>query len=131
MLEKRSKSRKNSIHYLNLMMVGLAGTGKTSFMRTFYETIAQEDILSLQESRPRLLKDAVQPTQEITRVSIQIRDGTALTLIDTPGFTTGFENQVNSLAKYIDLQFERTLVEVKKKRKKLKFYYYLTLPPKM
>jgi cell division control protein 11 len=104
------------------MMVGLSGTGKTSFMRTFYETIAQEDILSFQESRPMLLKDAVQPTQEITRISIQMRDGTALTLIDTPGFTTGFEHQVFSLAKYIDLQFERTLVEV---RKKLKFFFII------
>ncbi|KAI8885326.1 Septin-domain-containing protein [Backusella circina FSU 941] len=120
MLLRRSKSRRNTIHHLNLMVVGSEGTGKTSFIRTFYETLTKEDIISFQESTPMLLKNPVQPTQEITSISMQMRDGTALTLIDTPGFTTGFEHQVFSIAKYIDLQFEKTLIEESKVKRDTK-----------
>lgn len=117
-LSGNSRSRKDPVSYLNIMVVGSAGSGKTAFVRTFCETLTHDVIQgSYRESKSMVLNDPLQPTKELYTVSMHIQDHgrrTALTLIDTPGFTTGadVDHQVRYIAKYIDYQFERTLAEV-------------------
>lgn len=115
---KLSKSRKDTLSYLNVMVVGSVGSGKTAFVRTFCETLKHDVIQgSFKESKPMVLKDPLRPTDELYTVSMHIEENgrrTALTIIDTPGFTTGYavDHQLRYIAKYIDYQFERTLAEV-------------------
>lgn len=115
---KLSKSRKDTLSYLNVMVVGSIGSGKTAFVRTFCETLKHDVIQgSFKESKPMVLKDPLRPTDELYTVSMHIEENgqrTALTIIDTPGFTTGYavDHQLRYIAKYIDYQFERTLAEV-------------------
>jgi cell division control protein 11 len=64
-----------------------------------------------------VLNEPLRTTRELYTVSMHIQEQgqrTALTLIDTPGFTSGsaIEHQLKYISKYIDYQFERTLAEV-------------------
>lgn len=113
-----SRSRKDPVSYLNIMVVGSAGLGKTAFVRTFCETLKQDVIQgSYRESKFMVLNEPLRTTRELYTVSMHIQERgqrTALTLIDTPGFTSGsaIEHQLKYISKYIDYQFERTLAEV-------------------
>lgn len=117
---KSTRSRKDPVSYLNIMVVGSIGSGKTAFVRTFCETLKHDIIQgSYKESKPMVMKEPLQSTRELYKVSMHIEDNgqrTALTLIDTPGFTSGLaiDHQIRYIAKYIDYQFERTLAEVNK-----------------
>ncbi|KAG2203268.1 hypothetical protein INT47_000188 [Mucor saturninus] len=108
------------------MVVGSAGSGKTAFIRTFCETLTHDVIQgSYRESKSMVLNDPLQPTTELYTVSMHIQEQgqrTALTLIDTPGFTTGVavDHQLRYIAKYIDYQFERTLAEESKVKRDAK-----------
>ncbi|OAC99978.1 hypothetical protein MUCCIDRAFT_147618 [Mucor lusitanicus CBS 277.49] len=123
---KLSKSRKDTLSYLNVMVVGSIGSGKTAFVRTFCETLKHDVIQgSFKESKPMVLKDPLRPTDELYTVSMHIEENgqrTALTIIDTPGFTTGYavDHQLRYIAKYIDYQFERTLAEESKVKRDAK-----------
>jgi cell division control protein 11 len=115
---RSTRSRKDPVSYLNIMVVGTIGSGKTAFIRTFCETLKHDIIQgSYKESQPMVMNEPLQPTRELYTVSMHIEERgqrTAVTLIDTPGFTSGFsvDHQIRYIAKYIDYQFERTLAEV-------------------
>lgn len=117
-LSGSSRSRKDPVSYLNVMVVGSTGLGKTAFVRTFCETLKQDVIQgSYRESKFMVLNEPLRTTRELYTVSMHIQERgqrTALTLIDTPGFTSGsaIEHQLKYISKYIDYQFERTLAEV-------------------
>ncbi|KAI8639463.1 Septin-domain-containing protein [Parasitella parasitica] len=123
---KLSKSRKDTLSYLNVMVVGSVGSGKTAFVRTFCETLKHDVIQgTLKESKPMVLKDPLRSTDELYTVSMHIEENgqrTALTIIDTPGFTSGhaIDHQLRYIAKYIDYQFERTLAEESKVKRDAK-----------
>ncbi|CEP17675.1 hypothetical protein [Parasitella parasitica] len=123
---KLSKSRKDTLSYLNVMVVGSVGSGKTAFVRTFCETLKHDVIQgSFKESKPMVLKDPLRSTDELYTVSMHIEENgqrTALTIIDTPGFTSGHavDHQLRYIAKYIDYQFERTLAEESKVKRDAK-----------
>lgn len=115
---KLSKSRKDTLSYLNVMVVGSVGSGKTVFVRTFCGTLKHDVIQgSFKESKPMALKGSLRPTDELYTVSMHIEENgqiIALTIIDTPGFITEYavNHQLRYIAKYIDYQFEKTLAEV-------------------
>ena len=117
-LSGHARSRKDPISYLNIMVVGSVGSGKTAFVRTFCETLKSEIIPgSYKESQHMILDRPLQSTRELYTVSMHVEEEyqrTALTFIDTPGFTAGaaMDHQIRYIAKYIDYQFERTLAEV-------------------
>lgn len=117
-LSGNSRSRKDPVSYLNIMVVGATGLGKTAFIRTFCETLKNEVIQgSFRESKFMVLNEPLRATSELYTVSMQIQESgrrTAMTLIDTPGFTPGaaIDYQLKYISKYIDYQFERTLAEV-------------------
>ncbi|KAK4512549.1 ribosomal protein L36 [Mucor velutinosus] len=123
---KLSKSRRNTLSYLNVMVVGSVGSGKTVFVRTFCETLKHDVIQgSFQESKPMVLRDPLRLTDELYTVSMHIVENgqrTALTITDTPGFTTGYavDHQLRYIAKYIDYQFERTLAQESKVKRDAK-----------
>lgn len=118
-LNGQARSRKDPVSYLNIMMVGRSGTGKTSFVRTFCERMKPNIIHgTLRESKLMALEDTLRATEELYSISMHIEENgerTVLTMIDTPGFVHGFEidEQLHYLSKYIDHQYERTLVEVR------------------
>lgn len=124
------KSRKDNVSYLNIMVLGSAGSGKTAFVRTFCETL-KNDIIpgSYRESIGKVLQHPLKSTRELYTVSMHVEEDngqrTALTLIDTPGFTPGptVDQQIRYIAKYIDYQFERTLAEVRMHKRK-KIYHH-------
>ncbi|KAI9023755.1 Septin-domain-containing protein [Phycomyces nitens] len=117
------RSRKDPMSYLNVILVGPTSSGKTAFMRTLCERMKHNIIRgTFKESKPMVLKDPIRPTEELYSVSMHIEEHgqrTALTLVDTPGFTTGFsvDHQLRYIAKYIDHQFELTLAEETKIRR--------------
>ncbi|KAI8987011.1 Septin-domain-containing protein [Pilobolus umbonatus] len=127
-LSGRTRSRKDPVYYLNMMVVGQSGSGKTSFIRTFYETmkcLVIED--SFKESKSSVMKDLLQPTEELYTISMLTEeDGqrTALTIIDTPGFNSDYsvDHQVAYINKYIDYQFHRTLAEETKVKRDAKAF---------
>ncbi|ORY95822.1 Septin-domain-containing protein [Syncephalastrum racemosum] len=125
-LNGQARSRKEPISYLNVMLIGRSGTGKTSFLRTFYEQAKQSIIQgTLKTSKPSALSDTICATEELYSISMHIEENgerTVLTIIDTPGFVHGFaiDEQVHYLSKYIDHQYERTLVEETKLRRDAK-----------
>ncbi|GAA5797541.1 Septin-domain-containing protein [Helicostylum pulchrum] len=125
-LSGSSRSRKDPVSYLNIMVVGSAGLGKTAFVRTFCETLKQDVIQgSYRESKFMVLNEPLRTTRELYTVSMHIQERgrrTALTLIDTPGFTSGsaIEHQLKYISKYIDYQFERTLAEESKVKRDAK-----------
>ncbi|KAI8344886.1 Septin-type guanine nucleotide-binding (G) domain-containing protein [Choanephora cucurbitarum] len=114
---KRTRPKKDTTIYMNVMVVGASGSGKTAFVRTFCETLKDEVIKgSFQESKPMILKGPIESTECLYTVSMEIQredERIALTLIDTPGFTSGFtiDHHLSYIAKYIDYQFARTLAE--------------------
>jgi cell division control protein 11 len=113
-----SRSKKDAVSYLNVIVVGAAGSGKTCFIRTLYEALRQDMIQgTFKESKHKSLKGCVEPTEEMYTISMHIEDGgrrTALTLTDTPGFTSNSQlvEQLKSITQHIDSQFARTLAEV-------------------
>lgn len=121
------KSRKDNVSYLNIMVLGSAGSGKTAFVRTFCETL-KNDIIpgSYRESIGKVLHQPLKSTRELYTVSMHVEEDngqrTALTFIDTPGFTPGptVDQQIRYIAKYIDYQFERTLAEESKVKRDAK-----------
>ncbi|KAI8072653.1 Septin-type guanine nucleotide-binding (G) domain-containing protein [Gongronella butleri] len=119
-------SRRDSIAYLNVMVVGAAGTGKTAFVRTLTERMKVHMIPgTYKETKPNALKGPVRSTDELYSVSMHLDENgrrTAFSLIDTPGFAKGFDidQHLRFLAKYIDHQFERTLAEESKVRRDAK-----------
>ena len=112
------RSRKEPVSYLNVMVVGQAGTGKTMFVRTLCERLKSNIIQgTLKESRSMALKEPLRPTEDYNSISMHVEENgerVSFTLIDTPGFDDGLviDDQLDYAAKYIDHQFERTLVEV-------------------
>lgn len=113
-----ARSRKEPVSYLNIMVVGQAGTGKTAFVRTLCERLKHNIIQgTLKESKPMVLKDALRPTDDLYTVSMHVEENgerTSLTVIDTPGFdqSIDIEQQLRYVCTYIDHQYERTLIEV-------------------
>ncbi|KAI8137945.1 Septin-domain-containing protein, partial [Fennellomyces sp. T-0311] len=120
------RSRKEPISYLNIMVVGHAGTGKTMFVRTLCERLKCNMIQgTLKESRPMVLKEPLRATEDLYSVSMHVEENgerTSFTLIDTPGFDEGLaiDHQLRYISKYIDHQFERTLIEETKVRRDTK-----------
>ena len=116
--QRTSRSRKDPISYFNIMVVGHAGTGKTMFIRTLCERLKPSIVQgTLKESRPMALKEQLRATEDLYSVSMHVEENgerTSFTLIDTPGFDEGLaiDHQLRYIAKYIDHQFERTLIEV-------------------
>ncbi|KAI8371076.1 Septin-domain-containing protein [Blakeslea trispora] len=114
---KRNRPKRDATVYMNVMVVGASGSGKTAFIRTFCETLRDEVIEgSFQESKPMVLRGPIESTESLYTVSMEIQrndERIALTLIDTPGFTSGFtiDHHLSYIAKYIDYQFARTLAE--------------------
>ncbi|KAI8391685.1 Septin-type guanine nucleotide-binding (G) domain-containing protein, partial [Radiomyces spectabilis] len=119
-------SRKEPASYLNIMVVGPSGSGKTVFVRTLCERMKQNIVPNTyKESKPMVLKEPLRNTEELYSVSMHIEENgqrTALTIIDTPGFSNSFtfDHQLRYIAKYIDHQFECTLVEETKVKRDAK-----------
>ncbi|KAI7886947.1 cell division/GTP binding protein [Lichtheimia hyalospora FSU 10163] len=121
-----ARSRKEPVSYLNIMVVGQAGTGKTAFVRTLCESLKHNIIQgTLKESKPMVLKDVLRPTDDLYTVSMHVEEEgerTSLTVIDTPGFdqSIDIEQQLRYVCTYIDHQYERTLIEETKLRRDAK-----------
>ncbi|RUS15023.1 Septin-domain-containing protein [Jimgerdemannia flammicorona] len=112
----RIRSRKNAIIQLNLMVVGMTGLGKTSFIRTFCETlvtrkIEQKQIPALQGPVGKTI-DSYSMTFDIEEEGEKI----ALTIVDTPGLTDDFnlDKQLYEVLHYLEYQFDITLAEESK-----------------
>ncbi|KAI9496066.1 Septin-type guanine nucleotide-binding (G) domain-containing protein [Zychaea mexicana] len=124
--QQTARSRKEPISYFNVMVAGQAGTGKTMFVRTLCERLKCNIIQgTLEESRPMVLKEQLRATEDFYSVSMHVEeDGERIsfTLIDTPGFDDGLaiDHQLRYVAKYIDHQFERTLIEETKVKRDTK-----------
>lgn len=72
---KLLKLRKNTLSHLNIMIVGSVGSGKTTFVRTFCETLKHDVIQgSFRESKPMVLKNSLHPTDELYTVSMYIEE---------------------------------------------------------
>ncbi|EIE78995.1 hypothetical protein G6F46_010000 [Rhizopus delemar] len=125
-ISHHSRSKKDAVSYLNVIVVGAAGSGKTCFIRTLYEALRQDMIQgTFKESKHKSLKGCVEPTEEMYTISMQIEDGgrrTALTLTDTPGFTSNSQlvEQLKAITQHIDSQFARTLAEESKVKRDAK-----------
>lgn len=121
-LSQNVRAKKDNVTYLNIMVVGMPGFGKTSFIRTFCEALKQDMIQgTYKESKHKALKGPVQSTEELYTISMHIeQDGKriALTFIDTPGLTSSptVADQLKYITKYVDHQFARTLAEVRGKK---------------
>jgi cell division control protein 11 len=115
-----SKSRKEPASNLNIIVIGATGCGKTMFTRTLCERVKGYQVQgSFRESSPRVLQGPLKPTQELYSVSMQLEQSanqraTSFTIIDTQGLVKGVAlgHQLGFLAKYIDHQLERSLIEV-------------------
>ncbi|CAO3696296.1 hypothetical protein G6F70_005189 [Rhizopus microsporus] len=125
-LSQNVRAKKDNVTYLNIMVVGMPGFGKTSFIRTFCEALKQDMIQgTYKESKHKALKGPVQSTEELYTISMHIeQDGKriALTFIDTPGLTSSptVADQLKYITKYVDHQFARTLAEESKVRRDAK-----------
>lgn len=108
--------RKNAVVQFNLMVVGFAGLGKTSFLRTFCDTLSvkkaeQRDVPQLQGPVEKTTK-SYSMTFDIEEEGEKI----SLTIVDTPGFTDDFslDKQLYSVLNYLEDQFDFTLAEESK-----------------
>ncbi|KAG1471383.1 hypothetical protein G6F56_002152 [Rhizopus delemar] len=124
-ISHHTRFKKESLSYLNIMVVGPAGSGKTSFVRTFSETLKPNVIQgTLKESQQKAMKGCAQPTEELYTVSMHIEEEsrrTSLSLVDTPGLTFHhLTEQLKKLTNYIDAQFARTLAEESKVKRDAK-----------
>lgn len=128
------RSRRNAVSYFNVMVVGFAGVGKTSFIKTLLEALKNDEVSKDQlrrtsvSSQPTLPHDAnnrsqiegpLKKTEAPYTISVNLDvDGekVMLTLIDTPGFHGDFliDKQLHDILGYIEHQFDLTLAEVKK-----------------
>ncbi|KAJ8651801.1 hypothetical protein O0I10_012622 [Lichtheimia ornata] len=122
------RSRRNAVSHFNVMVVGSAGVGKTSFVKTL--------LAALKTEMPKEKRDsAVGPSESDIRkdpthgplsktlapytVSSSIEvdgDKVMLTVIDTPGFYDDFrvDKQLHDILGYIEHQFDLTLAEENK-----------------
>ncbi|ORZ09793.1 Septin-domain-containing protein [Absidia repens] len=125
-----SKCRKDTISFLNIIVIGKENTGKTAFVRTLCERTKELMVPdTFKESSPNVLQAPLKPTEELYSVSMQLeherrgqqQQRTALTVVDTQGLARGFVlgHQLRYLAKYIDHQLERFLVEETKVKRNL------------
>jgi septin family protein len=107
------------------MVAGARGTGKTSLLKLFLDT---SDISSTSTPEQRLsvqnfLSKSRKSTRSLQTACVEIAetrfDRVLLTLIDTPGLNfeegkeLGLERAVSGLVKYLDLQFDETMGEVR------------------
>ncbi|KAI8333571.1 Septin-domain-containing protein [Chlamydoabsidia padenii] len=121
-----SRLRKEPPVCLNVMVIGAASSGKTAFIRTLCEKVKSRRVPgTFQESAPFVLQGPLQPTHELYSISMQLHDDhrtTAFTIIDTQGLVKGFalNHQLGFLAKYIDHQLERSLIEESKVKRDTK-----------
>ncbi|KAG0169799.1 Ca(2+)-dependent cysteine protease [Apophysomyces sp. BC1015] len=122
----QTKSRKEAVSHLNVMVVGMTGSGKSAFVKTLYERMKYNIIQgTYRESKLAVMKEPLQKTEDLYSISMQLEENgqrTALTVIDTPGLTSGAnaDQQLRYITNYIDHQFERTLAEETKVRRDAK-----------
>ncbi|KAI7861972.1 Septin-domain-containing protein, partial [Spinellus fusiger] len=116
----QNRSRREPMSYLNIILVGPLGCGKTAFLRTLCESMKNNIIQgTYKESKSMALKEPLSHTQEFYSVSMHIEENgerTAFTIIDTPGFMAGYamEHQLRYMVDYIDHQYQLTFAEEKK-----------------
>ncbi|KAI9243825.1 Septin-domain-containing protein [Phascolomyces articulosus] len=126
--QQTARSRKESVPHLNVMVVGKAGAGKTMFVRTLCERLKCNIIQgTFKESKSMALKEQLRATEDFYSVSMYVEENgerISFTLIDTPGFDDGLaiDHQLNFVAKYIDYQFELTLIEETKVKRDTKAF---------
>ncbi|KAI9274247.1 Septin-type guanine nucleotide-binding (G) domain-containing protein [Sporodiniella umbellata] len=129
------RSRKHTASYFNVMVVGFAGVGKTSFVRTLIEALMLEEHERQQEKEyTKKRRDSVMsetsfvnlepegPIEKtlqpytVSREIIVDRERVLLTMIDTPGFQAEYlvDKQLHDIIKYVEHQFDLTLAEESK-----------------
>ncbi|KAI8060707.1 Septin-domain-containing protein [Gongronella butleri] len=120
------RSRKPLVAHFNVMVVGFAGVGKTSFVRTLLEslkmTMPKDKRATMFQSSGNgqaLIEGPLERTLVPYTVSVDAEiDGEkmVLTLIDTPGFQADYiiDKQLNDIIGYIEHQFDLTLAEESK-----------------
>ncbi|KAJ7644165.1 septin family protein [Roridomyces roridus] len=116
----------------NLMVVGGKGTGKTSLLRLLLETadISPTATVDQKVLLQRFLRGSPKATPAIETACVEILesrfDRVLLSVIDTPGldFIPGrelkLERQVNSIIRYVDVQYADTMSEESKVVRKSK-----------
>jgi len=95
------------------MVVGFAGLGKTSFLRTFCDTL---NVKKAEQREVPQLRGPVEKTTKSYSMTFDIEEEgekISLTIVDTPGFTDDFslDKQLYSVLNYLEDQFDYTLVE--------------------
>ncbi|ORX53058.1 cell division/GTP binding protein [Hesseltinella vesiculosa] len=128
------RSRKPIVNHFNVMVVGFAGVGKTSFVRTLLESLKmtmpqdKRDTMFQPSSNGNgqtLIEGPLERTLVPYTVSIDAEvdgDKMVLTLIDTPGFQSSYliDKQLNDIIGYIEHQFDLTLAEESKVKRNTK-----------
>ncbi|KAI9284288.1 Septin-domain-containing protein [Umbelopsis sp. AD052] len=105
------KSRKKNATPLNIMVTGFSGVGKTAFVRTFCETLTEQDADPIPD-----LTGPLSRTEKPYPVSLDFDyegERIALTVIDTPGFqvNTPIEKSLQEITEYIEQQFDLAIGE--------------------
>lgn len=120
------RSRRNAVSHFNVMVVGSAGVGKTSFVKTLLAALKTEMPKEKRDSavgpsESDICKDPTNGPLRKTLApytvssSIQVDgDKVMLTVIDTPGFYDDYrvDKQLHDILGYIEHQFDLTLAEV-------------------
>ena len=120
------RSRRNAVSHFNVMVVGSAGVGKTSFVKTLLAALKTEMPKKKRDSavgpsESDMCKDPTHGPLSKTLApytissSIEVDgDKVMLTVIDTPGFYDDFrvDKQLHDILGYIEHQFDLTLAEV-------------------
>ncbi|KAI7882711.1 cell division/GTP binding protein [Lichtheimia hyalospora FSU 10163] len=122
------RSRRNAVSHFNVMVVGSAGVGKTSFVKTLLAALKTEMPKKKRDSavgpsESDMCKDPTHGPLSKTLApytissSIEVDgDKVMLTVIDTPGFYDDFrvDKQLHDILGYIEHQFDLTLAEENK-----------------
>lgn len=109
--------RSNRKTHFSLIVCGASGTGKTSFVNT---------LVGRQVTDPHS-PETTSSGDELNPITIDLEAGNTmrivLTVLDTPGFATGFdvEADIENLANYIECRFDEVLAEESRIRRNPRF----------
>ncbi|WVF72811.1 hypothetical protein IAT40_007629 [Kwoniella sp. CBS 6097] len=132
MASRASRGRKQAKKgvQLTLMVVGASGTGRTTFVNTLVESVLLEHrnaTLLVDPSNPHSGLDPIQVQQVAAQAHVEVpikikpvnvemeEDGVriALTVVDTPGFGDGIDNEYafQEISSYLERQYDDILAE--------------------
>ncbi|KAA1077956.1 hypothetical protein PGT21_024869 [Puccinia graminis f. sp. tritici] len=110
--QRRTKAVKKGIQF-NLMVVGAAGTGRTTFVNTLVE---RKDWLQHTDHTDPTVAHESRAFIEIHKQTIELEQGSIpvrLTVCDTPGFGDNIDNEsaFSAISDYLEKQYDDLLAE--------------------